>query len=245
MKPRYRAPQTMKPRYRAPWVWALCMGLACAMVWVWPALDLWIALQFYAQNGLFPANQWWAVQAVYVWAPPLGWVLTCAMLAVLGWRWWRPGQIRVGLWRQAVAWLLVAVLGIGLVVHEALKDQVGRPRPNQVIDMGGSVPYVPALQLSTSCERNCSFVSGHASLGFCLLALGMWAAPSRRRRWLWVGLLAGSGVGGVRMVQGGHYFSDVLFAFLAIWGTALLVRELWLRVRWWQLRRRHSSVQLA
>ena len=41
-------------------------------------------------------------------------------------RWLSPG-----LRRRVLAWLLVVVLGVGLVVHEALKNRVGRPRPVQ------------------------------------------------------------------------------------------------------------------
>jgi lipid A 4'-phosphatase len=220
----------MKLRHRSLWSWAVLLSLACAAFVRWPLLDLWIATRFYAQDGVFPAGQWWAVQAVYVWAPPLGWVLTGVMLGVMCWRWWRPEQIRVAVWRQALAWVLVAVVGIGLVVHEGLKNQVGRPRPHQTVDMGGAALYVPALQVSASCDRNCSFVSGHAALGFCLLSFGMWSTPARKRRWMGIGLLAGSVIGGVRIVQGGHFFSDVLFSFLAMWGSALLVREVWLRL---------------
>ena len=219
----------MKLRHRSLWAWAVLFVLSCAMVLRWPLMDLWMATHFHAQGGVFPAGQLWVVQAIYVWAPPLGWVFTGGMLVVICWRWWRPEQIRVALWRQAVAWVLVAVVGIGLVVHEGLKNQVGRPRPNQVVDMGGAAPYVPAFQVSDACDRNCSFVSGHAALGFCLLALGMWSTPARRRRWMWIGLCVGSAIGAVRMVQGGHFFSDVLFSFLAMWASALLVREVWLR----------------
>jgi len=30
------------------------------------------------------------------------------------------------------------------------------------------------------------------------------------------------------MLQGGHFLSDVLFAGLLVWGSALLIRQLWL-----------------
>lgn len=228
----------MKARQSAVWGWLVSLGLACALVLLWPTLDLWVATRFYDPQGIFPAGQIPLVQGVYVWAPRVGWMFTAAALAVILIRWVKPERVSLGLWRQCVAWCLVAVLGNGLVVHELLKNQVGRPRPNQVQEMGGQVPFVPAMQLSVSCSRNCSFVSGHAALGFAVLSLGMWSAPAVRRRWWLLGLLTGSAIGFVRMVQGGHFLSDVLFSFLAIWGSSLAVRYVWLRCRLWQRQRR-------
>ena len=227
----------MKSRHRWGVMWGACFVLACGIFLGWPELDLWVALRFYDSAGQFPAKQWVSVQAVYVWAPRLGWVLTAWTLLVLVLRWLRPERISLGLSRRCLAWILVAFLGNGLLVHEALKNQVGRPRPNQVQEMGGAAAFVPAFQVSQACERNCSFVSGHAALGFCALAFGMWAAPGGRRRWLLTGLVLGSAIGWVRIVQGGHFLSDIVFAFLAIWGSSLVIQAVWLRWRWWGLKR--------
>jgi lipid A 4'-phosphatase len=227
----------MRARHADSWMWAALFVLACGIFWGWPELDLWVAMRFYDQAGHFPANRWVSVQAVYLWAPPLGWLLTAWTLLVLVIRWVRPERISRGLSRRCLAWILVAVLGNGLLVHEGLKNQVGRPRPNHVQEMGGAVPFVPAFQLSSSCARNCSFVSGHAALGFNFIAFGMWATRERRRRWLLTGLLIGSTIGLVRIVQGGHFLSDIFFAFLAIWGSAILIRQVGLRWRCWWLKR--------
>ena len=226
----------MNARQRSNWIWMVCFVLACVIFWGWPELDLWVATRFYDQTG-FPANQWVSVQAVYVWAPFFGWMLTAWTLLVLAIRWVRPERISRGLSRRCWAWILVAFLGNGLLVHEALKNQVGRPRPNQVQEMGGAVPFVPALQVSQSCARNCSFVSGHAALGFGFIAFGMWASGQGRRRWMLTGLLMGSTIGLVRIVQGGHFLSDIVFAFLAMWGSVIVIRQVWLRWRCRQLKR--------
>ena len=234
----------MRMRRRSGWMWAICCVLASGIFLGWPELDLWMATRFYDQTGQFPANKWFSVQVVYVWAPRLGWLLSLGELLVLAIRWYRPERVSRGLWRRCLAWILVVILGNGLVVHEGLKNQVGRPRPNQVVEMGGAVPFVPALQLSQSCSRNCSFVSGHAAIGFCFFAFGIWSARKMRRRWWVAGLLLGGTIGLVRIVQGGHFLSDILFAFLAIWGSSIAIRQVWLRWRFWGLERESAQRRL-
>jgi lipid A 4'-phosphatase len=48
-------------------------------------------------------------------------------------------------------------------------------------------------------------------------------------------MLAGGLIGLVRVSQGGHFLSDVVFSLIAIWGSHLLIRAVWLRFRFWQL----------
>ena len=140
--------------------------------------------------------------------------------------------------RRQLVRVLVVVLGVGLFVHEALKNRMGHPRPEQVVQMGGAAPYVPVYTVSHWCQSNCSFVSGHAAIGFSVLGLGMWAPLRQRRRWWLAGMALGGGIGWVRIAQGGHFLSDIVFAGLAIWGSAILIRQGWLRWRVRQLRGR-------
>ena len=39
---------------------------------------------------------------------------------------------------------------------------------------------------------------------------------------------AGAAIGAVRVAQGGHFFSDVVFSGWAVWLTYLLIRYIWL-----------------
>ncbi|MGH7125190.1 MAG: phosphatase PAP2 family protein, partial [Stellaceae bacterium] len=74
---------------------------------------------------------------------------------------------------------------------------------------------------ATACERNCSFVSGHAAAGFGLVAFSFLTLDRRRRRVLRAGAVAaGSLIGLARMAQGAHFLSDVVFAGLVVWGIA-------------------------
>lgn len=210
---------------------------SCLIVLLWPEIDLWVAHQFHEESGIFPARDWVWVQATHTWAPRVGLALTVCALVVVAVRWANPEQVTRGVWRKCLAWILVVVFGVGLLVHEGLKNQVGRPRPAHTISMGGDAPFVPALHTSHLCQRNCSFVSGHAAIGFCIMTLGLWSAPAARRRWWILGTVAGTLIGLGRIMQGGHFLSDVVFSLLAIWGTHLLIRQVWLYWRVYQLRR--------
>jgi lipid A 4'-phosphatase len=227
----------MKLRYRSWLAWAALLLTSCLVILLWPELDLWVAHQFHDNDGRFPASDWAWVRAAYIWSPRVGVVITLCALVVIAARWIKPTFVLRGVWRKSLAWLLVVVLGVGLLVHEGLKNQVGRPRPAHTVTMGGDSPFIPALQTSHLCQRNCSFVSGHAAIGFCIMTLGLWSAPAARRRWWILGTLVGSLIGLGRIMQGGHYLSDVIFSLLAIWGTHLLIRQVWLHWRIYQLGR--------
>ena len=123
-------------------------------------------------------------------------------------------------------WLFLTVclaLGPGLTANVILKDNWGRARPFHVQEYGGEQRFTPALARSDQCEDNCSFVSGEASsiyMVFFALAL---LAHRRRARLVAIGILGGTMAGFVRIAQGGHFLSDVIFAgvFMALIAEAL------------------------
>ena len=143
---------------------------------------------------------------------------------------WRVvlGQALWGLSRAGVVYLLaVFLLGPGLLVNGVLKEHWGRARPSQIVEFGGDMHYTPPLVIADQCGHNCSFVSGEASLGFAFGAFGFAARTARRRR---LGFAAGAGLGSafglLRMAQGGHFLSDVIFAGLFIFLLAWLLHVL-------------------
>ena len=139
-------------------------------------------------------------------------------------------------WRRRAQGLLLAlVLGLWGVVNVGLKDHWGRPRPTEVSAFGGPHPFQSAGTVSPYCDRNCSFVSGHAATGFTLMAVGLLGTPATRRRWWRIGVVAGLLVGAGRVLQGGHFLSDIVLAGLVMHGVCLLIRAGWLR---WRLRQR-------
>ena len=229
-----------RPRQRAVLAWCVAVLLASGVFLVWPQLDMAVATSFYqAGQGFAGGHSAW-MGWVYHAAPRLGQALfVLGLLAGLS-RWLWPGRVPRWCWRRLAAWMLVVVLGVGLFVHEGLKNRMGRPRPEQMVQMGGQADYVPIYTVSQACQSNCSFVSGHAAIGFSVMGLGMWAPLSRRRRWWLAGMALGFGIGYVRIAQGGHFLSDIVFAGLTVWASALLVRWGWLH---WRTRMKTATLR--
>jgi membrane-associated PAP2 superfamily phosphatase len=214
----------------------LALSLICIMVYaVWPTLDLQVALWFYTPSVGFDADRWpW----VPVWHMSVPWVgrliLVCSVLVwTLGRRFTTPATRR-----KALALTLCLIVGLWLIMHAGFKDNWGRARPSQVSALSGTQTYTSPLLPSTGCERNCSFMSGHAGTGFVLIAIGALATTRIRRRWLIIGWTAGLALGFIRMAQGGHFLGDVLFGGLLLWGCAWSTR--WFYVHW-RARRRFKT----
>lgn len=178
-----------------------------------PRSDLVITGWFYDPVLGFTANDDVVVRIIYtsvLWGSrALLWVLGVAFLVTCALR--GPSVARL---RRRLGFLVLAfLLGPGLIVDLALKDHWGRARPHQVQEFGGKRQYTPPLQVAQQCENNCSFVSGHASAGFALIAFGFLTTGAARRRWFITGVVVGVVVGAVRVMQGGHFASDVIFSF--------------------------------
>ncbi|TCS72669.1 lipid A 4'-phosphatase [Sulfuritortus calidifontis] len=186
-----------------------------------PELDLWASGLFYRVGEGFFLNPW--LDPIHKAVPLLSQIIVGSLLAALivaslvsaAW------SLRKGL----IYLLLVAALGPGLLVNTVFKDNWGRARPVQVENFGGDKAFTPAWVPARQCARNCAFVCGDASVGFFLLAPGFLLAR-QRRAWLAVGLIAGGLLGLMRLAQGGHFLSDVIFAFYLVYFSA------WLLHRW-------------
>ncbi len=162
------------------------------------------------------AQQWFLKTAVpWIWLYRYGewptWALVIGAALVWG------GSLRRHSWicyRRACALIVLAVmLGPGLLVNGVLKPLWGRPRPAQVDLFGGARPYQHWWQPG-HIGGGRSFPSGHAAMGY-VLVLGTCLVPRRRSaglRGLVLGgaLAYGSLLGATRIIQGGHFLSDVL-----------------------------------
>lgn len=125
--------------------------------------------------------------------------------------------------KQAVYLAAVMIIGPGLLVNTLFKDNFGRPRPRDIIEFGGQQQYHQLLQSDWG-NTGRSFPCGHCSAAFYFVVL-YFCARGRKSRWLpYAGLTFGLGYGifmGIaRIVQGGHFLSDVLWSAGIVYLTA-------------------------
>lgn len=205
--------------------WVLLSFICLVVIFIgWPELDLiFSGLYFDSSSHSFPANQESWVRFVYVLFKDMPLVLVPALLFVtlISWLRFSPAKLRCK--RHKLLFLLLFLLiGPGLLVHAGFKNNWDRARPRDVVQFGGEQHFSPAWIVSDQCEKNCSFTSGHAAMGFAFIALA----------WVWewqlgllVGVIIGLFVGEVRVIQGGHFLSDIIFSGYICYFTAWLLAK--------------------
>jgi lipid A 4'-phosphatase len=198
-----------------------------ALFWFVPGVDLFVSGLFYDPQHGFTLAAWSPLHEL---TASIRWITWAVLLiAAIGAGWLRlTGR---PLWRfdRNVLIFLVAMLAIGpgILVNTVLKDHWGRARPYQIEAFGGAREFTPAPLPAEQCARNCSFVSGHAALGFSLVGFAFLLPAGRRRNLALVAALSfGSLVGLARIAAGHHFLSDVVDAGLVVVGTT------WLLHRW-------------
>lgn len=200
------------------WDIYLCIAMA-VFFYNFKELDIWVTGLFYG-DGQFYLTDNIIVRAVYEVFGDIHLVLLFGFIGGLIFinRKTPEGQAM----RKKFSYLLlVMVVGPGLLVNTLLKDNsVGRARPVNIVEFGGPEQHTAAFEYSGACDDNCSFSSGHAGIGFFFISLG-WAFASRKL--FLAGALIGSIVGLGRIVQGGHFFSDVVISFWVVYFTNVII----------------------
>jgi lipid A 4'-phosphatase len=192
---------------------AAVIGVLAALLFVgWPDLDIAASRLLYVGQRQFALSQSGLADTLRVGFRLLTWTASIAAVAGIALALARNRRL-FGLGLSQWTFLALALItGPGLITNTVLKDNWARPRPIQIVEFGGSAKFTPALERSGTCARNCSFVSGEASATFALgFAIAMLAR--RRRAALMAAAVAAGAVSGlIRMGEGGHFLSDVVFA---------------------------------
>jgi lipid A 4'-phosphatase len=212
-------------------IYAGVLAFAVILFLFLPQIDLLTSRLFYVSGQGFALADWPPVVILYRMVPWITWaVLTLGAAAAL-WL-FLVGRPIWRLDRKAVIFLLATIaLGPGLLANTLLKDHWGRARPTQIEEFGGTRQFTAAPLLATECASNCSFVSGHAALGFSLVAFAFLLPPGGlRRRITAIALAIGAVVGVGRIAQGAHFLSDVVYAGLLVFGTTAALH-------WWIVER--------
>ncbi len=221
------------PRFAAPglfvfWLLPLIVGILVTIVLVVGNYDLLLQQAIYKAGG----NSW-ALGEHPVWRflyhvgpfPAIILGVLALVCASLSW-----SLARFGKWRRVYIYIVLLLFwGPAVIVNFGLKDNWGRPRPIHVDSMGGKQPFENVFVWNESREGK-SFPCGHASTGYILMA-GFFVFFRHRRRlaygWLIFGGVFGTLLGIARMLQGGHFLTDVIWValicyYLAFWFYYLL-----------------------
>lgn len=174
-------------------------------------LDRSISRRFYtaAEGWYLGKKQPWI--SLYRFGEIPGFIL--AFIGLAGWLFCKVKKHYHHLNRYFLVIVLTAVIGPGLLVNGILKPTWGRPRPRQVQEFGGLQAYRHMYQPNIF-ENGKSFTCGHCAMGFLFLSLMVF---HRKKTWLaYAGgataFLLGGFLGATRIVQGGHFLSDVIWS---------------------------------
>lgn len=201
---------SLKRLFCNPWAWAAILAIPPTF---FPAIDLAVSSWFFDPSIQFFTlrDAEWAEWVRKSW--PLYMFGFVGLIPVI-WIWGEfTKRPRLGITRISTLFLLLSLaIGPGLLVNIVLKDNWGRPRPATITQFGGAIDYRPPVIPGGPCPKNCSFPSGHASLGFWVLAPALLTPARWRRRAVGGALFFGLFIGLIRIAQGGHFLSDVLYA---------------------------------
>ena len=200
----------------------LMIGLSFLFM-AFPGIDISVSALFTSPQGSFPLADdrlLTDIRDLNRFLPKL--ILTGLATTLLGRAFLRGQPIPVAP-HKALFVLAVYGLGGGVIVH-ALKNLVGRARPDDILAFGGTDAFSVAWQLSGACARNCSFSSGEAASAMAMLALTV-LVPGRFRLPALI-VLAPLAVlfSGARIAIGAHFLSDVVVSWLIL---LILMVVLW------------------
>lgn len=193
----------------------LFLVLVSALVGMNASLDLDLARQYYSPetpNNLWPDKDLALWKFFYHAAPIITASILLPSIAV-----YILGFVKKSFFkyrRYAAYVFLAALLGPGILINTFFKPYWGRPRPRQVIELGGHEQMQAYWQKGVA-GNGYSFPCGHSSVAFALVSLAFLLKRKRPKTALVVfgssfGLGMVMGVG--RMADGAHFFSDVLWS---------------------------------
>jgi lipid A 4'-phosphatase len=200
--------------------------IAAAILFVgFPGIDLAVSRAVFLGDRRFLLTDSPVALAINAALPTIVLITVAAILgAAVAGRLWRIAAFE---FRRMLFLVLGFAIGPGLVVNVLLKPNWGRARPNDIVEFGGAAQFSPALLPADQCAANCSFVSGDVSIAFAYVAIAMLLPARWRPAGIAAALLFGTGMGGLRLLQGAHFLSDVVFAALfTLLPIAILARLL-------------------
>lgn len=185
---------------------------------LFPRADIVISTVFYSPEHGFALEWHPLLRNIYLAVRHVSNAYIVALLVIAlsgaccsGWRHWRA-------WRYLA---LVLLIGPLLMIEGLSKEYIQRPRPREIVEFGGKLDYVPPLAIGRQGGK--SFVSNHAAAGFYVIAFAFLLQGKKRILIYTIGLTLGAAIGMVRVIQGGHFISDIVFSgLIMLWTIHLL-----------------------
>jgi len=124
---------------------------------------------------------------------------------------------------------LIYIAAVGFIgsistVH-LIKRYIMRCRPNYIEYFSGPSSFTEIwtrnLSDTVNMTKCVSFVSGHAAIGFWLYAIAFTSIKSSK--FIILGTIVGGLFGFIRIIQGQHFLSDVIFSGYVVYFSALLL----------------------
>ncbi|MBQ0710263.1 MULTISPECIES: phosphatase PAP2 family protein [unclassified Ochrobactrum] len=192
---------------------------------VFPSVDLSISRIFANGHG-FPLSENPFLKAVRdVSRQGLIYLLLLMVLAI-GLYAFLPRKFALCPPHKALFVLLSFLLG-PLIAVQFLKNTIGRARPREIVEFGGTANFTPVWQYAAACRHSCSFPSGEAAVAAATLSLIVLAPLKWRLAATVVAVPILFFVSFNRVLFGAHFLSDVIVA----WGLVLcLMMWLWRRI---------------
>ena len=194
--------------------------ILAVFVTVGPELDVYISSLFYYGNKQFSVQSYYPI-SIFFRKILLPFLLIYIFILPIFSRFLPLQKIYFGYMFSVSQIIFIWVSGaitILLVVNVILKNMWGRVRPNDISYFDGIHDFTPWYKISNSCTSNCSFVSGDSSMGFLLIVFYF---ITKKRTYLYLGLVLGNVLGFIRIIAGGHFFSDIVFSQIVVTITIL------------------------
>lgn len=193
-----------------------------------PQIDLWFSgLFFHEQDGFYLSQTLWA-RFGYELIPVLTVSVTLLLIGSIVITVIRKKTLFTFSTKSYLYMLLTLIIGPGLIVNSTLKDNWNRSRPVSIIEFGGTNTFTPAFVINDDCTQgSCtSFSSGHPTTFFAFLSLSMLLTGRIRKQVISFSVIGGALIGFVRIVQGGHFLSDVVVSGIVV--TTVAYSLFWL-----------------
>ena len=204
-------------------IWFTSLLIMFGLFLLIPDLDLWLAGKFLRPDGKFAFGEMPSLVFIHENVDFVLWAAFAVLLLISLYRYFRDRTAMPAILRQWILVVASALIGPGIVANLIFKEFWGRARPVQILEFGGTLKMTPPLVISDQCASNCSFVGGDASLGYWLFIFGFMTSGAWRIALMVLAALVGTGLGVIRMGQGAHFLSDIIFAGWIMFGVCFIV----------------------